>query len=122
MLKESLILCKHGNILVSFTLKQNTISSFLYYIRIVEKPTNKGANSYKLQNFKNRELKISSFAHALNLNPLVRSIEPVEYSSLVLNVTYHIHSSELSAHFQKVPFHLRLSSRCDSFFIAIVSQ
>ena len=43
MLKESLILCKHGNILLSLTLKENTISNFFttLYIHIVEIPTNK---------------------------------------------------------------------------------
>ena len=40
--------CKHGNILLSLALKQNTISNFFYYIHIVEIPTNKGANSCKL--------------------------------------------------------------------------
>ena len=33
MLKESLILCKHGNLLLSLTLKENTISNiFTIYI------------------------------------------------------------------------------------------
>ena len=33
---------------MSLTLKENTILNFVYYIRIVEIPTNKGANPYKL--------------------------------------------------------------------------
>ena len=49
MLQESLIVRKHGNILLSLTLKENTISNASYYIHIVEIPTNKGANSYKLK-------------------------------------------------------------------------
>ena len=49
MLKESLILCKHGNILLSLALKENTISNLFYYIHIVEIPTKKDANSYKLK-------------------------------------------------------------------------
>jgi len=45
MLKESLILCKHGNILFSLTLKENTISNMFYYIHSVEIPTQKGEYS-----------------------------------------------------------------------------
>jgi len=33
---------------LSLTLKENTILNFVYYIHIVEIPTNKGANPYKL--------------------------------------------------------------------------
>ena len=40
-------LCKHGQILLSLTFKENTIS--FHYIQITEIPTNKGANSYKLK-------------------------------------------------------------------------
>ena len=42
--QESLILCKHENICLSFTLKQNTC---LYCIHSVKIPTKKGVNSYK---------------------------------------------------------------------------
>ena len=35
-------------ILLSLTFKENTISKLFYYIHIIEIPTNKGANSYKL--------------------------------------------------------------------------
>ena len=42
-------ICKHGNILLSLTLKENTISNMFYNIHIIEIPTNKGANSYKLK-------------------------------------------------------------------------
>ena len=45
MLYESLILCKHGNILVSLTFKNNTISKKKYYKHIVEIPTPKGEHS-----------------------------------------------------------------------------
>ena len=46
MLKESLILCKHGNILLSLTLKENLgISKKKYYIHIVQIPTQKGEHS-----------------------------------------------------------------------------
>ena len=48
MLWESLILRYHGHILLSLTLKKNTIQHF-YYTLIIEIPTNKGANSYKLK-------------------------------------------------------------------------
>ena len=34
---------------MSLTLKENTISNFFYYIHIIEIPTNKDANSYKLK-------------------------------------------------------------------------
>jgi len=44
MLYESLILCKHGNIVFSLTLKENTIS-FFTIITIVEIPTQKGEHS-----------------------------------------------------------------------------
>ena len=47
MLYESQISCKHGNILLFLTLKENIISNF-FTIHIIEIPTNKGANSYKL--------------------------------------------------------------------------
>ena len=46
---KSYILCKHKNILLSLTLKETTILNFLPYIHIVEIPTNKRANSYKLK-------------------------------------------------------------------------
>ena len=52
MLQESLILCKHGDILLPLTLKKNIISNFFCYIHVVEIPTNKGANSYKLKQIK----------------------------------------------------------------------
>ena len=52
MLQESLILCKHGGILLPLTLKKNIISNFFCYIHVVEIPTNKGANSYKLKQIK----------------------------------------------------------------------
>ena len=46
MLKENLILCKHGNILLSLTLKENLgISNNFYYIDIVQIPTQKGEHS-----------------------------------------------------------------------------
>ena len=54
-LHESLIVCKHGhgNILLSLTLKEKTISNFyIYYIHIIEIPTNKGPNYYKLKTLK----------------------------------------------------------------------
>ena len=37
------MLCKHGDILLSLTLKENIISNLSYYIHIVEIPANKGA-------------------------------------------------------------------------------
>ena len=46
MLYESLIVCKHGNILLSLTFKENKISFLFYLEHIIEIPTNKGANSY----------------------------------------------------------------------------
>ena len=49
MLWESLILCKHENILLYLTFKENTISKLLKYRQITEIPTNKGVNSYKLK-------------------------------------------------------------------------
>jgi len=52
MLQESLILCKHGYILLPLTLKKNIISNLFCYIHVVEIPTNKGANSYKLKQIK----------------------------------------------------------------------
>ena len=36
-------------ILLFLTFKENTISKLFYYIHIIEIPTNKGANSYKLK-------------------------------------------------------------------------
>jgi len=39
--------CKHGNILLSLTLKENTISNIFYYITIVEIHTQKGEHSWK---------------------------------------------------------------------------
>ena len=56
MLQESLILCKHGDILLFLTLKEDTISNLFYYIHIVEIPINKGAYSYKLKIQKKSEL------------------------------------------------------------------
>ena len=42
---ESLISCKHGNILLSLTLKENTISNiFTIYIHIVQIPTQKATH------------------------------------------------------------------------------
>jgi len=41
MLQESLILCKHGNILLSLTIKKNTILN-IFTIHIVEIPNQKG--------------------------------------------------------------------------------
>ena len=48
MLQESLILCKHGNISLSLSFKENTFQPF-YYKHIIAIPTNKGAKSYKLK-------------------------------------------------------------------------
>jgi len=45
ILWESLILCKHGHIVLSLTLKEYTISNIFYYIPIVEIPTQKGEHS-----------------------------------------------------------------------------
>ena len=47
MFQQSLILCKHGIIR-----KENTILNLFYYIHVVDVPTNKGANSYKLKPLK----------------------------------------------------------------------
>jgi len=48
MLKESQIVFKHGTILLAImTFKENTISNLLL-LNIIEIPTNKGVNSYKL--------------------------------------------------------------------------
>ena len=47
MLYGSLIL--YGNIFLSLVLKKNKICNFFRYKHIVEIPTNKGANSYKLK-------------------------------------------------------------------------
>ena len=44
---------------MSLTLKKNTISNFFYCIHIVEIPTNKGANSYKLNISKRGNLKVN---------------------------------------------------------------
>ena len=45
MLWESLILCKHGNILLFLAYNKNTILNLLH----IEIPTNKGADSYILK-------------------------------------------------------------------------
>jgi len=51
ILKESLILCKHGNIysVLDIKKKQNLKLFFTIHIHIVEIPTNKKVNSYKLK-------------------------------------------------------------------------
>jgi len=51
-LKESLILCLHVHIVLSleYIVKQNTMfKRFTIIIRIMDIPTNKGANSYKFK-------------------------------------------------------------------------
>jgi len=45
MLQKSLNLCKHGNMLLSLTLKENTISNIFTIIHTVEIPTQKGEHS-----------------------------------------------------------------------------
>ena len=42
MLMESLKLCKHRHILLSLTFKKKTHFQTVYYIHIIEIPTNKG--------------------------------------------------------------------------------
>ena len=49
MLYSSIIICKHGYILLSLTLKENTVSNMFAIIHIVEIAINKGAKSYKLK-------------------------------------------------------------------------
>jgi len=44
------VLCRHGNIYLSLTLKKKT--TCYMYKHIVEIPTNKGVNSYKLKKSK----------------------------------------------------------------------
>ena len=46
MLQKSLNLCKHGNMLLSLTLKENTISNIFTIIHTVEIPTQKGEHSW----------------------------------------------------------------------------
>jgi len=45
--QESLILRKHGHLLLSLTLMENTISNIWYSTHIVEIPTQKGEHSWK---------------------------------------------------------------------------
>ena len=60
MLQESLILCKHGNILLSLKWKGKHNLKLFYYIHIVEITTNKGENSYKLTEFRKQGIYCST--------------------------------------------------------------
>ena len=57
---------------MSLTLKENTIS-FFYYILIVEIPTNKGANSFKLKNsiIGNNKFQLNEISLYLSLAPVL---------------------------------------------------
>jgi len=94
MLYGSLIL--YGNIFLSLVLKKNKICNFFRYKHIVEIPTNKGANSYKLKILKkNGELASFhrlllkglhySYIWYLHTSPLIRVLCCVEETETKLN-------------------------------------
>ena len=77
MLWESLMLCKHGHILFSLTFKKTQFKT-CYYIYIIEIPTNKGANSYKLKisnkGANSYKLNISKLGNYLIVSSILNSL------------------------------------------------
>ena len=63
MLQESLILCKHGNILLSLTLKKKTIQTVLLYT-YCRNTYQQGSKHLQTYNFENRKYLFTVFHHS----------------------------------------------------------